>query len=685
MRLFVFLAIAPLAAASINPQQFSLHLADGNPGDRANVLAADPSGNLYVVSTTQISPPDATVIVSPTVNIRVTKTDSSGNVLASFTFFGSGQDTPYAAAIDPQGNLVIGGSTNSTDFPLVAPLRSTGSGFVAKVNPQLTQIVYSTLFGAAGNGGTQVAALTLDAKGNIYLAGTTPAGFITTPGALQTASNPGVTTAFVAEISAAGNQLIFSTAYGGSNFVFNGPPDFFSAPVAYTSPSAIALDASGNVIVAGTTDTTDLMVTSSAWVQQCGCTWENGGGFVAKIGSAGTQLIWGTYTPTYLFVSSIALDTTGDVVLAGNTDSKFPVTSSALQPTTIGSLPVGFVAELNANGSGLNFGTFFGAGFGPGVATVAIDSQGTIWLTGGSATAALPAKAGTALVGNEYIAGISADGSGLLSLATFPAGSVGVGFTIRPQGNIAALGPTGWLLISSSTPRPRLAGIVEDGASQVSRAVCGREVISLYGVNIGPATAQTEQVANGAISNSLGGVQVLFNGVAAALLYAGPTQINLIVPSGVTLEQTTTLQITSPNGTISVSPVPVQQTIPQVFVGSNGYAFAVNQDGTINSNSNPAAPGSIVAIWMTGGGAASPGATDNTINTNVSQGQFLTSVYSTANGYQALEVDYDGDAPGQPSGIIQVNFRVPENANGAFNGYAVQIGSGVSGFYIAVQ
>ena len=112
---------------------------------------------------------------------------------------------------------------------------------MVKINPQLTQIVYSTLLGVTAAGSrTRVLSLTLDSTGDIFLAGDTPAGFTTTPGALQTASNPGVTSAFVAEISAAGNQLIFSTAYGGSDFVFDGPPDFFSAPIVYTTPDAIA-------------------------------------------------------------------------------------------------------------------------------------------------------------------------------------------------------------------------------------------------------------------------------------------------------------------------------------------------------------------------------------------------------------------------------------------------------------
>jgi uncharacterized protein (TIGR03437 family) len=188
------------------------------------------------------------------------------------------------------------------------------------------------------------------------------------------------------------------------------------------------------------------------------------------------------------------------------------------------------------------------------------------------------------------------------------------------------------------------------------------------------------------IPNSLGGAQVLFELVPAALLYAGPTQINLIVPSGVAFQQNTSIQIVGPGGMTAALALPVKETLPQVIMNADGTAAAVNQDGTPNSSANPAAPGSIVAIWLTGAGAASLAATDNTINTNLSQAQFLTSVYSVQNNYQALEVDHNGDAPGQPSGIIQINFRVPEVTAGSNTYFEVQIGSGISSsFFVWVH
>jgi uncharacterized protein (TIGR03437 family) len=213
--------------------------------------------------------------------------------------------------------------------------------------------------------------------------------------------------------------------------------------------------------------------------------------------------------------------------------------------------------------------------------------------------------------------------------------------------------------------------------------VCGRELISFYGVAIGPARAMSAQITSGVIGTSLGGVQVLFNGVPAALLYAGPTQINAIVPSDVLGQTTTKVQIVTPAGTIDGPALGVQATMPQVFTNSTGAAEATNQDGSVNTSANPAQPGSIVTIWMTGGGAA-PASSDNTINPKADSNPYPVSVLAAnANqGASSLNVSYAGDAPGLASGVIQVNFQLPEGLLGPY--YEVQAGPAIAVFAINV-
>src|ERR1700733_5690022 len=134
--------VANVSAAS--NQFVARYMPIGTAGS-ANLLAVDASGNFFIVATVQEP--------SGPSQIRAIKTDPQGNVLASFDFGGASYenpDIPSGAAVDPQGNLVIVGTTNTQDFPLVSPLiprPSAQAGFIVKLDSQLTTILFSTLLG----------------------------------------------------------------------------------------------------------------------------------------------------------------------------------------------------------------------------------------------------------------------------------------------------------------------------------------------------------------------------------------------------------------------------------------------------------------------------------------------------------------------------------------------------------
>ena len=343
--------------------------------------------------------------------------------------------------------------------------------------------------------------------------------------------------------------------------------------------------------------------------------------------------------------------------------------------------------KFDSTGSTLLFATYLGGGSveSNGIAlAAAADGAGTIWLTGSSAIAELPAPAGMPVLGTNYIAGLSSDGASFTSLFTAPNGAAGAGIATTPQGTLAALGFAGSVLISSSTTGPSLMGIAGSASTSISTAVCARELVSIYGINIGAPSPLGPQIANNIIGKSLGGVQVLFNGVPAALLYAGPTQINAIVPSTLAGQATAAIQIVTPSGTINGPVLAVQPTLPQVFANANGAALALNQDGTLNSTSNPAQPGAIMTIWMTGGGAL-PGTPDDVINTSLGANPYPISVLTgvQGGGTSPLTVLYAGDAPGLASGVIQVNFQLPPTA--AANGYVLTLQAGTATASLFIQ
>jgi uncharacterized protein (TIGR03437 family) len=470
-------------------------------------------------------------------------------------------------------------------------------------------------------------------------------------------------------------------------------------------PHAIALDSSGAVIIAGSTDVNDVPVTGGAYAQKCGCFLQQNAGFVAKVASDGARLIWGTYLPLAdasgyngagydgVNIAAMTVEPAGTILLAGSTLRGFPTTPDALQPTyppasggVVTPPEAGFLTRLDASGSKLLYSTYFGGnevgrypGFSRGVGGISLDAQGTIWLTGISASGALPAGA-DARLGQGYIAALSSDGRAVTALYTAPDGAAGGALVVTPQGTVAALGYPDSLLIGHPSSGPSLFGIAGVPEFHVSAVIAPREVISLYGLGIGPATAQPAQVTNGMIARSLGGVQVLFDGNPAALLYAGPAQINAIVPTAIAGRQSTAIQIVTPTGTIAGPTLAVQPALPLIFAGISGQAVAINQDGALNTQTNPAPAGTVVALWMTGAGAVPGGAPDDRITANLTDNPFPISVLSSANatggGLLSLEVLYGGDAPLLPSGITQVNFRIPAIRPGTNGTLQFQIEAG---------
>jgi len=187
-------------------------------------------------------------------------------------------------------------------------------------------------------------------------------------------------------------------------------------------------------------------------------------------------------------------------------------------------------------------------------------------------------------------------------------------------------------------------------------AVAPGGIISIFGFGVGPAVPVGLQLDSaGRVATQLGGTQVLFDGVAAPLVYVSATQVNAIVPYGVRGPGTTRVQVIfqgKPTNTISV---PVAASSPGVFGITNG-------DGGINTASNPSAPGGVLVLYGTGEGQTVPAGVDGAVATSVFPKPVLPVTVQV--GGQQAEILYAGAAPGFVSGVLQVNFRLPEGVSG---------------------
>jgi uncharacterized protein (TIGR03437 family) len=306
-------------------------------------------------------------------------------------------------------------------------------------------------------------------------------------------------------------------------------------------------------------------------------------------------------------------------------------------------------------------------------------------------SAALPAAGGTGTI--QVTTGNSCSWGGVYSTASWITlssqgagnGSGVLGYTVVANTSTArtgtiAIGPQTFTITQAAAPPPSpQVNAVLNAASYATSvtAVAPGEIVALFGANMGPATGVGLQLNpdGKSVSTTLGGTQVLFDGVAAPLTFARADQVNAVVPFGVS--GSTKIQVAYQTATSTAVTMSVQAAAPGIFTLDGdgiGNGAILNQDYSINGKSAPAAIGSIVQIFCTGGGATNPATADGAIttaaNTLVQQ-----PVTVTIGGLNAT-VKYAGGAPGAIAGAVQINAVVPAGVTpGSSVPVVVQIGN----------
>ena len=205
-------------------------------------------------------------------------------------------------------------------------------------------------------------------------------------------------------------------------------------------------------------------------------------------------------------------------------------------------------------------------------------------------------------------------------------------------------------------------GCLAHAADLLPTPIAPGEIVSLFGSGLGPADpAQFRLDPNGRVPTTLAGVRVLFDGIAAPLLYVASGQINAIVPAGIRGKARVTVRVE--NGGVSAAPftVSVVDLAPAFFTldgTGSGAAAALNQDGTINTPANPAHRGEVVALFGTGALWAA-GTIDGAINPLVINSLPLNFEVWGMTASRPVEVLFAGPAPGQFAGMFQLNIRIP--------------------------
>ncbi len=207
--------------------------------------------------------------------------------------------------------------------------------------------------------------------------------FPTTIGAFQTTYG-GDGDAFVSKLNATGSALIYSTYLGGSGG---------------STGYGIAVDDAGNAYVTGSTTSADFPITPGAFQIVCnggdGCL-TYGDAFITKINPTGSAMVYSTYLGGSLgeYGSVVAVDSSGDAYVTGNTNSTDFPTANPLQPTFGGGGSDAFVAELNPSGAALVYSTYLGGSGSDAGTGVAVDRSGEAYVTGGTSSTDFPVTSG---------------------------------------------------------------------------------------------------------------------------------------------------------------------------------------------------------------------------------------------------------------------------------------------------
>jgi uncharacterized protein (TIGR03437 family) len=392
---------------------------------------------------------------------------------------------------------------------------------------------------------------------------------------------------------------------------------------------------------------------------------------VLKLNPAGTAPVYSTFLPGQT-AASVAVDAAGNASLAinaftvntNNQYTSFNITTAKLNPrgnqlSEVINTPLPVNSEL---------------------VYAAPDGQGNLLITGQPAPASLVLSEGAFNNGDTYFEILRLADGVVLYASLLPTGAGGIAISPDGAGGFILLGggtnsfpvglepgerPTTMLtrFEPAAAPQPTILGIANVAESAVSEGLAPGELIGIYGTNLGPSAGILAGLEGGALPSILGGTQVLLNGTPVPLLWTGADQVNAVVPFEIASAQTISIQVRANGATSNTVQLQELPTEPAVITHT-GSAAALNQDGSINSQANPAQLGSIVSVFLNGAGLENPTPTDGTLASVGPRPALPVSVQaSAAAGYFATWEDcalaYAGAAPDEISGLLQVNFQLP--------------------------
>jgi len=346
--------------------------------------------------------------------------------------------------------------------------------------------------------------------------------------------------------------------------------------------------------------------------------------------------------------SACAQDGAGDVFIADTLSHRLrEVTPAGVIATVAGTGAAGYSGDGAAAAAAALYAP----------AGVAVDGAGDVFIadTGNHAIRMVTPDGVIHTIAGQGTPGFSGDGGAATgALLNSPSGMAldGAGnlyFADTGNNRVRRLTPNDAVTVGPAPVGTALALV--NAASQSQGTVAPGEIVTIYGTGIGPASGVAGSLdASGLLSNLLAGAEVRFDGVDAPLFYAQASQINAQAPYTIAGESATQVDVYYEGQLAGSLRVPVAAAAPGLF------SPALNQDGSLNSSSTPAARGTAITLFGTGEGLTS--------GPNIA-GQPAVAPYPvptlpvtlTIGGVDA-QLLYAGEAPGF-AGLLQIDAIVP--------------------------
>ena len=377
---------------------------------------------------------------------------------------------------------------------------------------------------------------------------------------------------------------------------------------------------------------------------------------------------WQYLTPGTLrvFANAAALQPgtyTGSVLVSSNHATNSPqilhVTLNVTPPPAVSASPAGMSASFAAGGAAPAAQTIQVSGNGSALAFTATATSALNWL-------AVSPSSGTTPVTGTLPLTVSFTNLGGLTPNQVYTGTIVVAGTGAFGGSTTIA-----VTLSVSAPLPTILSLT-NAASYRTGGIAAGELVSIFGTALGPAKGvplTAETMVGGRLPTSLGGVQVLVSGYPAALLYSSATQISAIVPYEINWPQSfqnVTLMVNYSGQSSNGMTLEQVSAAPGLFTADSsgsGPGAILNSDLSLNSRKNPAKPGDVVVLYLTGEGQTQPHGVSGSVTPPLPpfSAPILPPVV-TIDGQPAPVLFY-GEAPGIVAGMMQINVQIPAGAS----------------------